>query len=137
MIRLNVKCPHHKKSLLDEKNKIDGHLSIHLLYQLDGKNDEILLNSLYGSYNSKIPSSESYRDILTLLCPSCKTSLMSTRVCEKCKAQMVLVNIDEGGNIQICSRVGCKKHILEFEDLNTELKTFYNEYSTFFKGEKQ
>ena len=136
MICLNVKCPYCKQSLLDEANKIDGYPSVHLLYQCKEKKDDIFLSSLYGSYNSKIPSSISTGDVLTLFCPSCNTSLMSTRVCEKCKAQMVSMNIDEGGNIQICSRVGCKKHFLEFEDLNTELKAFYNEYSIFFKGDK-
>jgi ssDNA-binding Zn-finger/Zn-ribbon topoisomerase 1 len=59
---------------------------------------------------------------------------MSTRICEKCNAEMVLMEIEDGGNIQICSRKGCKKHLLEFEDLQTELKAFYNVYSTFFKG---
>jgi hypothetical protein len=55
-------------------------------------------------------------------------------MCEKCNAKMALMNIEDGGNIQICSRKGCKKHLLEFEDLQTELKAFYNVYSTFFKG---
>ena len=136
MIRLNVKCPHCKHSLLDEKNKIDGYPTVHLLYKCKEKNDEIFLSSLYESYNSKTLSSVSDGDTLALFCPWCKASLMSARVCEKCNAQMVLMNIEEGGNIQICSRIGCKKHFLEFEDLNTELKAFYNVYSTFFKGDK-
>jgi len=135
MIQLNVKCPHCKHSLLDKTYKIDGHPSVRLLFELKGKKDELYLSSFYGSHNSKIPSFISEGDTLILSCPWCKASLMSTRICEKCNTQMVLMDIEDGGSIQICSRKGCKKHILEFEDLGTELKAFYNVYSTFFKGD--
>lgn len=135
MIQLNVRCPHCKHSLLDEKYKIDEHPSVRLLFELKGKKDALYLSSLYGSHNSKIPPFISEGDTLIFSCPWCKVSLMSTRLCEKCNAQMVLMDIEDGGSIQICSRKGCKKHILEFEDLGTELKAFYNVYSTFFKGD--
>jgi hypothetical protein len=135
MIQLNVKCPHCKHDLLDKKHKIDGHPSARLLFECKEKKGELYLSSIYGNHNSKIPSFVSERDALTIFCPWCKASLMSTRKCEKCDAQMVLMDIEDGGNIQICSRKGCKKHFLEFEDLGTELKAFYNVYSTFFKGD--
>jgi len=135
MIQLNVKCPHCKHSLLDKTHKIDEHPSVHFLFERKGKKGELYLSSLYGSYNSSIPSFVSEGDTLTLFCPSCKASLMSTRNCEKCNAQMVLMNIEDGGSIQICSRKGCKRHLLEFEDLGAELRAFYNVYSTFFKGD--
>jgi hypothetical protein len=135
MIQLNVKCPHCKHSLLDKTTNIDGHPSVHLLFKYKEKKDGLYLSSLYGSHNSKIPSFASEGDTLILFCPWCNASLMSTRKCEKCNAQMVLMDIEDGGNIQICSRKGCKKHFLEFEDLRTELKAFYNVYSTFFKGD--
>ena len=134
MIQLNVECPHCKHSLLDKTQKIDGHPSARLLFECKGRKGELYLSSLYGRHTSKIPSFVSDGDTLTLFCPWCKASLMSTRICDKCNAQMVLMNIEDGGNIQICSRKGCKKHLLEFEDLETELKAFYNVYSTFFKG---
>jgi hypothetical protein len=120
---------------MDETYKIDGHPSARLLFEGKVKKDELYLSSLYGSHNSKIPSFICEGDTLILSCPWCKASLMSTRICEKCNAHMVLMDIEDGGNIQICSRKGCKKHILEFEDLGTELKAFYNVYSTFFKGD--
>jgi len=134
MIQLNVECPHCTHSLLDKTHKIDGHPSACLLFECKGKKGELYLSSLYGSYASEIPSLISEGDMLALFCPWCNASLMSNRKCDKCNAQMVLMNIDEGGKIQICSRRGCKKHFLEFEDLKTELKAFYNQYSTFFKG---
>ena len=135
MIQLNAKCPHCKHGLLDKAHKIDEHPSVHFLFECKGKKGELYLSSLYGSYNSSIPSFVSEGDTLTLFCPSCKTSLMSTRTCEKCNAQMVRMDIEDGGSIQICSRKGCKRHLLEFEDLEDELRAFYNVYSTFFKGD--
>ena len=134
MIRLNVECLHCKHSLLDKSHIIDGHPATRTLFECKGKKGELHLSSLYGSYNSKIPSFVSEGDTLTLFCPWCKASLMSTRICDKCNARMALMNLAEGGKIQICSRKGCKRHFLEFEDLETELKAFYNVYSTFFKG---
>ena len=134
MIKLNVECPHCKHSLLDESHRIDGYPATHLLFECKEKKGELYLSSLYGSYNSEIPSLISEGDTIALFCPGCNTSLMSNRKCDKCNAQMVLMNIEDGGKIQICSRRGCKKHFLEFEDLETELKAFYNVYSTFFKG---
>ena len=35
--------------------------------------------------------------------------------------------------VEICSRRGCKKHLIEFENLESELRAFYNKYSLFFK----
>ena len=56
-----------------------------------------------------------------------------TRLCEICKAPMVSFGFKEGGIIQICSRRGCKKHLIEFEDPEVELRAFYEKYSVFFK----
>jgi len=135
MIRLNVECPHCKHSLLDETHIIDGCPAAHMLFEFKDIKGELYLSSLYGSYNSEIPDLISGGDAPSLFCPWCNASLMSTRTCDKCNSQMVLMTLAEGGRIQICSRKGCKKHLLEFEDLETELKAFYNVYSTFFKGD--
>ena len=133
MIRLNVECPQCKHSLLDKLHIIDGHPAARTLFECKGKKGELYLSSLYGSYNSEIPNLVSEGDAPLLFCPWCNASLMSTRICDRCNAQMALMNLAEGGKIQICSRKGCKSHFLEFENLETELKSFYNVYSTFFK----
>jgi methionyl-tRNA synthetase len=119
---------------LDEACVIDGYPSARILFECRGEKGELHLSSIYESYNSRIPSFVSEGDILTTFCPWCNASLMSNRKCDKCNAQMVVMNIENGGKIQICSRKGCGKHFLEFEDLDGELKAFYNVYSTFFKG---
>ena len=134
MIQLNVDCPHCKRSLLDKEETKDDCPVVRVTIRYKQKKGELLLSSLYGSYNHtqsfSIPSGET----VSFFCPWCNSSLMSTTRCTRCNAQMVSLAIAEGGGIQICSRQGCKKHILEFEDLETESKAFYNVYSTFFKG---
>jgi len=134
MIPLHVNCPHCKKSLLDHEHKIDDHPSVRVTIHYDDKKGDLFLSSIYGSYNQKQPFPISLGDTLTFFCPLCNASLMSTTLCNKCNAPMVTMTIAEGGGIQVCSRQGCKKHVLAFEDLKTELKAFYNVYSTFFKG---
>lgn len=41
---------------------------------------------------------------------------------------MVAIHLKMGGRITFCSRSGCKRHSAEFEDLNSALKRFYNQY---------
>ncbi|HNT51965.1 MAG TPA: hypothetical protein PKH19_01085, partial [Candidatus Syntrophosphaera sp.] len=43
-------------------------------------------------------------------------------------APMVDFHLYEGGKVSICSRAGCKKHSIEFEDIATAMNHFYNEF---------
>lgn len=134
MIQVKVKCPQCGKSLMEEKTKIDDHPSIKVIIEYEKKRGELLLSSLYGSYNVKtdleVPKGES----VDFFCSHCDTNLKTGHVCESCEANMVGMNFFEGGMVQICSRRGCKKHLIEFEDLEKELLAFYNAYPLFFKS---
>jgi len=134
MIHLNVKCPHCEKSLMDEKLKIDNYPSIKVKIGYKGKTGKLNLSALYGSYNINSELDVPEGEIARFFCPYCNSELKSTRTCEVCNAPMVAFKSAQGGLLQICSRHGCKKHLIEFEDLETEISVFYDEYSTFFKG---
>ena len=54
--------------------------------------------------------------------------LKSIETCAECDAPMVDFHLTEGGKVSLCSRAGCKKHSIEFEDLATAMNHFYNEY---------
>jgi Zn finger protein HypA/HybF involved in hydrogenase expression len=41
---------------------------------------------------------------------------------------MLPFHLDMGGKVSICSRIGCKNHFVEFEDLSVALRQFYQEY---------
>jgi predicted RNA-binding Zn-ribbon protein involved in translation (DUF1610 family) len=134
MIQVNVKCPHCGKSLMDDEIKIDGHPSVKVNIQWGGERGRLRLSSLYGSYEIDAQVAVPEGEIARFFCPHCNTELSSSRTCEKCSAPMVSMKFIQGGKVEICSRRGCKKHLIEFEDLESELRAFYNKYSLFFKS---
>ncbi len=131
MIQVNVKCPHCGKSLMDEGHKIDNRPGVKVLIEWKGKRGWAYLSSLYGSYTTEYEFPRPKGEIGKFFCPHCESELTSSRRCEECEAPMVGISLVEGGKIQICSRRGCKHHLVEFEDLETELRTFYNTYKVF------
>jgi hypothetical protein len=113
--------------------KLDNTASIliHLTYA--GKNAPLYLSSAYGSYLVETALNIPISKIAGFRCPHCKADLKSTRKCDICAAQMVAFELKEGGQVQICSRRGCKKHILEFQNPDNELQAFYKSYVKAFK----
>ncbi len=134
MIQVNVKCPHCGKSLMDDDLKIDDHPSVKLNIQWSGKRGRLCLSSLYGSYKVDSELSVPEGEVAKFFCPHCNANLAGSRSCEQCSAPMVPLRFTEGGTVQICSRRGCKKHLIEFEELETALRAFYDKYSPFFKS---
>jgi hypothetical protein len=120
---------------MDEALKIDNHPSIKVIIKYQGKTGRLNLSSLYGSYNIKLELDVPKGEFVRFFCPYCKLELKSTRICEICKAPMVAFETAQGCKLQICARYGCKKHLIEFEDLESEIREFYDRYSTFFKGD--
>jgi methionyl-tRNA synthetase len=88
----------------------------------------LYLSSVYGSYKVETEIDVPKSKIAGFRCPHCDADLKSTRKCDICNAQMVAFDLKEGGQVQICSRRGCKKHIVEFENPKTELEAFYKSY---------
>ncbi|HEX7401796.1 MAG TPA: class I tRNA ligase family protein [candidate division Zixibacteria bacterium] len=131
MIQVNVKCPHCGKSLMEEAHKIDGYPSVKVFIEHEKKKGVLYLSSLYGSYNIETDVFVPEKKLASFICPHCQKELKSKRACEVCQAPMVPFNFVSGGIIQICSRRGCKKHLVEFEKLEGELSAFYNEYGPF------
>ena len=133
MIQVNVSCPHCGKSLMDDEHKIDDHPSVKVTVEFKDKRVWVHLSSLYGSYNIDCEFSIPEGEVVRFFCVACGSELKGLRICEQCNAPMVPMRFAEGGVVQICSRRGCKRHLIEFENLETELRAFYNKYSTFFK----
>jgi hypothetical protein len=111
---------------MDEKNKIDDYPSLSLLVEYQGKKSCFRLSSLYGSYLIESEVEIPLGEIMRFFCPACKKEFVGNRVCDVCKAPMIPIMNEKGGWLQICARRGCKKHLVEFEDLEEELVEFYN-----------
>jgi methionyl-tRNA synthetase len=114
--------------------KIDEHPSVKLNIQWGGEKGRLRLSSLYGSYNIDSELPVLVGDVAKFFCPHCNANLAGSRNCEECSAPMVPLKFAEGSTVQICSRRGCKKHLIEFEELETALRAFYDKYSPFFKS---
>lgn len=132
MIRVNIKCPYCKKLLMNKNNKIEDYPSVEVAIKYGKKRSKLYLSSLYGSQNIKGKFNVPKGKIVQFFCPRCNSDLTSSEKCGKCGAPMIELNLAQGGMIKLCSRRGCKKHFIEFENLDTELKAFYNTYSSIF-----
>jgi len=110
---INVSCPHCNRSLKDETFAIDGHPSIRVTISSDHKQGWLRLSCLYGSYNFASELDVSAGSVVSFLCPHCSVEFPSTLDCSVCAAPMVPMLVDGGGIVQICSRRGCKNHLLD------------------------
>jgi hypothetical protein len=131
MIEVRIKCPQCQESLMDAGKLIDGHPSIHVVGESRGRKADIWLSSLYGSYNAETSLNVEPGEETAFFCPRCRKPLKGTRACELCGAAMVPFGFAEGGIVQVCSRKGCKRHLVEFTDIRAELRSFIDGYSQY------
>ena len=110
---LHVSCPSCNHSLKDETFTIDGQPSIRVTISSDGQQDWLRLSCLYGSYNFACDLDVSTDSVVSFICPHCNVEFPSTLDCSVCAAPMVPMLVDGGGIVQICSRRGCKNHMLD------------------------
>lgn len=128
MVSVQVKCPHCGKSLMNSAKKLDAVPSIEVNLTYAGKHAPLYLSSFYGSYKVETELNMPVGKVAGFRCPHCKVDLKSTRKCDACSSQMIAFELKAGGQVQICSRRGCKKHVLEFQDPAGELQAFYKSY---------
>jgi len=108
-----VSCPHCNHSFMDNTYKIDGHPSIKLTISLDRREGWLRVSSLYGSHNNVVEFELPLGTVVDFLCPHCSMELHSSFYCPMCDASMVPMLVDGGGIVEICSRQGCKNHMLD------------------------
>ena len=109
----NVSCTHCNHSLKDGTFAIDGYPSIRVTISSDNKQGCLRLSCLYGSYNFVSEFDIASGEVANFLCPHCGVEFLSTSDCSVCTAPMVPMLVDGGGIVQICSRRGCKNHMLD------------------------
>jgi NADH-quinone oxidoreductase subunit E len=107
------RCPHCNHTLLDPGFLIDDYPSIRLTAAFERKHGWVRLSSLYGSYNIKSEYEIATDTIVNFFCPHCHNELIGASTCPVCNASMVPMLVLEGGIVAICSRRGCKNHMLD------------------------
>lgn len=127
-VSVQVKCPLCKKSLMDDENPLHDYPSIKLNIQYEKTRGIINLCSIYDCYDHVCNVDISGVEVADFTCPHCNQLLNTSEKCDVCDAPMVSFALDMGGKVAICSRQGCKKHYVAFENLQDAVKRFYDEY---------
>jgi NADH:ubiquinone oxidoreductase subunit E len=110
---VEVSCARCNHSLMDPRRPIDGRPSIRITVSFGHRHGWLALSSLYGSF-SVASEYEIPRDtIVHMFCPHCHAELIGGATCGECDAPMVPMIVRGGGIVQICSRRGCRGHILD------------------------
>lgn len=128
IIAVNVKCPHCHRSLMDNDYLLKEKPSIKLNIEIVDQRGTIRLCSLYGCYDHESDVTIPDNEIARFYCPHCNKEITSDEICDTCQASMVPFLLEMGGRVSICSRSGCTKHYVAFEDLSDAIRKFYKEY---------
>ena len=118
---------------MDADFPIDDHPSVKVTIGYNEEKGVLHMSSRYGSPKVDSELEIPIGETVHFFCPFCESDLSSSRRCYDCNAQLVTFNSTLGGYLRICSRMGCTKHIVEFENLETELRAFYEKYTFFPK----
>ncbi len=110
---LEVSCAHCNHSLMDPRHVIDGYPPVRVTVSFGNKHGRLLLSSLYGSYEVISEHEIPPDTIVQMFCPHCHAELIGGSRCGECGAPMVPMIVRGGGVVQICSRRGCKGHMLD------------------------
>jgi len=113
VFQLRVSCPRCNHSLMDAGYKIDNCPSIRVTVSFQHRHGWLRLSSLYGSYNIKSEYELTHDEVVNIFCPHCHTELMGVTDCPECGIPMIPFIVRGGGTVQICSRLGCKGHLLD------------------------
>jgi len=128
LISLKVKCPHCGKSLMDHTSFLNAKPSIKLRVDVQGKQGILNLCSSYGCFDKQCSIELVKGEIVGLACVHCRKELKGTHMCDLCGAPIVDFTLEKGGMVHFCSRIGCEKHYVSFEDIYSTLTSFYHEY---------
>lgn len=115
---VEVSCSRCNHSLMDSGHLIDGYPSIRITVAFGNVHGWLALSSLYGSYNVSSEYEIPPDTIVNFFCPHCHSELLGASNCGECGAPMVPMIVRGGGVVQICSRRGCKGHMLDLNGVN-------------------
>ncbi len=115
---IEVSCSRCNHSLMDKSRYIDGYPSIRVTVSFNLKHGWLRLSCLYGSFSVDYEYQVPLDEVVNFFCPYCHAELRSSSFCMDCGAPMVPLLVRAGGMVQICSRRGCKGHMLDLTGVN-------------------
>ncbi len=110
---IEVSCAHCNHSLMDSEHIIDHHPAVRVTVSFNNKHGRLTLSSVYGSDKVESEHEIPADTVVQMFCPHCHAELIGGSTCGDCGAPMVPMIVRGGGVVQICSRRGCRGHILD------------------------
>jgi hypothetical protein len=120
----NGMCPA-GHSLMSDEVLFNGERAVALNVRFSGKSGMLYLNPFYGIFEFKCEFEVERGTVVELFCPECKVELTIDEVCRLCNIQMAAVHLPDGGQVEICPKVGCHNHALKIVDLDSQLERMY------------
>ncbi|PKK82157.1 MAG: hypothetical protein CVT49_15165 [candidate division Zixibacteria bacterium HGW-Zixibacteria-1] len=117
---VEVSCARCNHSLMDSRHLIDGYPAIRVTASFGSKHGRLTMSSLYGSYHVDSEHEIPPDTIINIFCPHCHAEMIGGASCGECGARMVPMIVRGGGIVQICSRRGCKGHLLDLSGSSIE-----------------
>jgi hypothetical protein len=126
-LKVCVRCPNCGNELMCRDILVDKLDSIHFAARIAESRGDLYLSQIYGSYNKIFRGIEDIPDaVVECFCPECQEPFPTYGLCD-CKAPMIGLNLKQGGMIKVCTRNGCKKHSLEFENSDDAFAIFQSQ----------
>ena len=110
---VTVSCSRCNHNLMDPDHLIDDAPSIRMTASFGRKHGWLRLSSLYGSYSLECEYEIPADTIVQVFCPHCHAELKGASNCPDCSAPMISMIVRGGGIVQVCSRHGCRGHMLD------------------------
>lgn len=111
---VELSCARCNHSLMDPNYEIEGHPSVRVTASFGTRHGWLAISALWGSYTVHSEYEIPPDTVVTFFCPHCHAEMMGGMPCADCSAPMVPMIVRGGGVVQLCSRRGCKGHILDF-----------------------
>jgi len=115
---VEVYCARCNHSLMDPDHPIEGQPSVRVTISFGRRHGWLRLSSLYGSYTIESEHEIPADTVAHFFCPHCHAELAGATDCPMCAAPMVPLIVRGGGMVQICSRRGCRSHMLDLNGVN-------------------
>jgi NADH-quinone oxidoreductase subunit E len=110
---VEVSCARCNHTLMDPDHTVDGFPGIRVTISFGDRHGWLLLSCLYGSYDIASEYEAPADTVVDFFCPHCHAELKGAGDCVDCGAPMVPMIVRGGGIVQICSRRGCRGHMLD------------------------
>lgn len=115
---LEVSCPRCNHSLMDSHHLIDDYPSVRVRASFGHRHGWLRMSCLYGSFNVESEYEIPMDAVVNFFCPHCHAELNGASRCVECGAPMMPMIVRAGGMVLICSRRGCKSHMIDLNGVN-------------------